>query len=110
MPLAQPTACQRSSSSTMRSRYETTLGSSKTRAAVSNETPCFRRLMRFLFSSQAKTMCIYKSVAHRKQGFARRDGELTGRQGADPSLKEGTERRRSMGRRTRHDGRSCRLA
>ena len=70
MPLAQPMACQRSSSSTTRSRYERTFGSSKTRAAVSNETPCFRRLMRFLFSSHAKTMCIYKSVAHRPQGFA----------------------------------------
>jgi len=39
--------CQRCSSSTTRSRYETTFGSSKTRAAVSNETPCFRRLVRF---------------------------------------------------------------
>jgi hypothetical protein len=26
-------------------------------------------LMRFLFSSHAKTMCIYKSVAHRAQRF-----------------------------------------
>ena len=65
MPPAQPIACQRSSLSTTRSRYETTLGSSKIRAAVSNETPCFRRLMLFLFSSHAKTICIYRIVAHR---------------------------------------------
>ena len=44
----------------MRSRF----GSSKIRAAFSNEMPCFRRLMRFLASSQAKTICIYKIVAH----------------------------------------------
>lgn len=68
-PAAQPIECQRSSSSTTRSRYETTFGSSKTRAAVSNETPCFRRLERFLFSSHAKTICIYKSVAHYPAGL-----------------------------------------
>jgi hypothetical protein len=72
MPPAQPIACQRSSSSTARSRYETTLGSSKIRAAVSNETPCFRRLMRFLFSSHAKIMCIYRSVAHFRLYYAHR--------------------------------------
>jgi hypothetical protein len=43
MPPAQPIACRRSPSSTTQSRYGTTWGSSKMRAAVSNETPCFRR-------------------------------------------------------------------
>jgi len=70
MPAAQPIECQRSSSSTTRSRYETTFGSSKTRAAVSNEMPCFRRLMRFLFSSHAKIVRIYRIVAHYAAGMA----------------------------------------
>jgi hypothetical protein len=39
------------------------LGSSKIREAVSNETPCFRRLIRSLPSSQTKSICIYKTVA-----------------------------------------------
>ena len=64
MPPAQPIACQRSSSSTTRSRYEMTFGSSKIHAADSNETPCFRRLMRFFFSSYPKTICIYIIVVH----------------------------------------------
>ena len=59
MPPAQPIACQRSSSSTTRSRYEMTFGSLKIHAAVSKETPCFRRLMRFFFSSHAKTMYLH---------------------------------------------------
>ena len=95
MPPAQPIACQRSSSSTARSRYETTLGSSKTRAAVSNETPCFRRLIRFFFSSHAKTICIYEIVAHRRaaariwatgQQFAWRPSGSHSRPRASPSL------------------------
>lgn len=57
-------ACHRSSPSTTRSTYEITCGSSKIRAALSNEMPCFRRLMRSLASSQAKTIRIYKIVAH----------------------------------------------
>jgi hypothetical protein len=68
MPPAEPIAFQRSSSSTTRSRYETTFGSSKIRAAVSNAIPCFRRLMRFFLSSHAK-ICIYRIVAHRAARF-----------------------------------------
>jgi hypothetical protein len=47
----------------MRSRYATAFESSKIGAAVSNEIPCFRRLLRFFLSSHTKTMCIYKTVA-----------------------------------------------
>jgi hypothetical protein len=54
---------QRSSSSTTRSRYDTAFGSSKIRAAVSNVMPCFRRLVRFVLSSRARTMRIYRTVA-----------------------------------------------
>jgi hypothetical protein len=39
-------------------------GSSKTRAAISKEMPCFRRFVRFFFSSQTKTTCIYRIVAY----------------------------------------------
>jgi len=45
------------------SRYDTEFGSSKVRAAVSKEMPCFRRLVRFFLPSHARTMCIYKIVA-----------------------------------------------
>ncbi len=79
MAPAQPIECQRSSSATTRSLYETTFGSSKIRAAVSNETPCFRRLMRFFFSSHAKTMRIYRIVAHRTALFEAAAGEGAGR-------------------------------
>lgn len=64
MPPTNPMVCQRSSPLTKQSRYETALGSSKTRAAVVKETPCFRWLIPFLCSSQANTICIYKTVAH----------------------------------------------
>ena len=63
IPPAEPIVCQRSSSSTTRSRYDTAFGSSKIRAAVSNDMPCFRRLVRFFLSSHAKTMRIYRIVA-----------------------------------------------
>src|ERR1035441_1391751 len=56
--------CQRSSSSTTRSRYERTFGYSKTRPAVANEMTCCRRLTRFLFSSHARIMRIYRIVVH----------------------------------------------
>ncbi len=68
MPSAMPIECQRSSLSTMRSGYDTTFGSSKIRAAASNEMPCFRRLLRFFFSSHTKTMCIYRIVALWRMG------------------------------------------
>jgi hypothetical protein len=61
-PAERPIVCQRSSPSTTRSTYETAPGSSNTRAAASNETPCFRRL-RFFLSSQAKII-IYTKLYH----------------------------------------------
>ena len=69
MPPALPMVCQRSSPPTTRSGYDAACGSSKTRAAVSKETPCFRWLMRFFLSSHTKIMCIYESVALRFAGL-----------------------------------------
>ena len=62
-PPAKPIVCQRCSWFTTRCTYETANGSSNTRAAVSNATPCFRRLIRSFASSQGENHLYLQSCS-----------------------------------------------